>query len=477
MNKKAIFINTASQIAVRFLTLALTLVSIKLLANYIGAVGLGQYNTITTYINFFIVFADLGLFSVTVREIAKKPEDEKKIISNVFVVRLFSALLASLIAILIVLFTGYDSTIKLGVLISSGFLLFNLLGSVYDIILQYRLKMQYSALAEFLSKALSILALFVIIRLGGGFLLIMTTVALYGFLIYIFKWTFARRFIIFKPKYNKEISRWIFGLSWPIGVVFIMNNIFMKLDTLMLFVMKGAAAAGLYTVAYKVLEVTAFFGAYFASSLKPTISKLIENDKKAVADIIRKALYITVFIAAPITLVSVAFSTEIILFLSSPEFLMAGRALILLGLTLPLVFIDVLLSEILIANDERKLLIKIFIFIVILNFVLNLILIPTYSFMGAALATLISEIVLMVINIRATKKIIPYSFDSLGMLKILTVSILSITLAFSIKQIPLHFLILMAITLVAYGLLAFIFRIFSKETFLELFSINKKDLV
>lgn len=468
-DKKAIFINTASQIIVRVATLVFALVSIKLLTNYLGTAGTGEYNTITTYINFFIVIADLGLFSVAVREIARKPMEEKKIISNVFTLRLITALVASAIAIVIVYFTEYDRNIKLGTLFAAGFLFFNLLSSVYDVVLQTRLKMQFSALAEFLSKLVSLIALYIIIQNSGSFLLVISTVSFSGILIFFFKWLFSLRYIRFSAKYDAKIINWIFSASWPIGIVFILNNLFFKIDTLLLFAMKGAAAVGIYAVAYKVLEVTIFAGSYFASALKPSLSKYIISDKTKVANILSKSFLIMLFISMPVAVISIVYAKEIILFLSNEEFVSGSGALILLSATLPFVYLDVLLGEILIASDERKLLIKIAVFVLALNLILNFLLIPRYSFMGAALVTLISEIVLVGINIHYTKKIIDYRINYLGSSKILMVSLLTFIFGYFIKSLTsVHFLIQMLILLLVYILFAHSFNLISVKTAKEI---------
>ena len=463
--KRAIFVNTASQVLVRFVTLAFTLISIKLLSNYLGTAGVGNYNTITTYINFFIVIADLGLFSVAVREISKKPDDEKKILANVFYLRLITAIIASLIAIIIVYFTQYSHDIKLGTTIATLFLFFNLASSAYDMALQYRLKMQFSALAEFLSKLVTLVALYIIIRMQGSFLWITATIALSGFLIYILKWLFSVKFIKVWPAYDKKIADWIFQMAWPLGIVFIANNLFFKLDTLMLFVIKGSVEVGIYSVAYKVLEVTIFIAAYFSSALKPTISKEIHSNKIALAKIIEKSLLVLFLAAAPITIVCIAFSKDIILFLSNMEFIGGANALIVLAITLPLIYLCMLFSEILIANDSRKLLIKISAFILIFNFLINLAIIPLYSFMGAAYTTLLSEIVLFGIMIYYTKKIVPFSIGYGSLTKPLLLFVLTLLSAFLIKQfIPINFLILIAMVIGIYFLWSYLLGIIQIKT-------------
>lgn len=453
-SKKAVFINTASQIIVRVVTLAFALISIKLLANYLGPSGIGNYNTIVTYVNFFIVIADLGLFAATVREVSKNPDQEKKIVSNVFLLRLISALVATVIAILIAFATSYPSEIKMGVLIATGYLFFNLLASVYDMVLQYRLKMQYSALAEFLSKLITLSALYLLIVNHFGFVWIVGTVSLSGILIFLFKWIFAKKFLSVSPAYDKKIFNWIFSISWPLGLVFIVNNLYFKLDTLMLFSIKGAEAVGIYSVAYKVLEVTVFVAGYFAASLKPTISRYIQNSKDRLGEIISKSIMVLIVLVIPITAISVAYSREIIIFLSNEDFASGSKALILLAFALPLIFIDTLLGEILIANDARKLLIRASIFILLFNFLTNLIFIPLYSFMGAAFTTILSELVLLGINIYYTKKIISYKLDFGALFKSALLFVLTLIFAFMIKRLEINFLFLIAISVLFFVLMS-----------------------
>ena len=473
MDKKAVFINTASQVVVRFITLAFTLISIKLLTNYLGTYGVGQFNTITTYINFFIVIADLGLFSVTVREISKNPKNEQNIISNVFCIRLISALAATAIAIGLVFLTGYDINIKYGVIIATGFLFFNLLASVYDMILQYRLKMQFSATAEFLSKLISLGALIIIIRMNGNFLWVVTTIAITGISIFFFKYLFARKYVKFTPKLDRKLASWIFNLAWPLGIVFIVNNLFIKIDTLLLFAIKGATAVGIYSVSYKVLEVTAFIGSYFSSALKPSISENISSNKDKVAKIVEKSIFIMIFAAIPITVSCVIYSKEIILFLSNADFISGGVALIILAFALPLIYLVTLFAEILIANDERKLLIKISVIILALNVTMNLILIPKFSFVGAAITTLSSQFALFISYLIYARRIVKFGANLTRISKLLAVGLLTLILGYMISLTSLYFLVSIGIIVIIYGLLNHYLEIVNFKQIKELVSNDK----
>lgn len=455
--KKAIFMNTASQVVVRIAGLFFTLISVKLISNYFGTIGTGEFNTISTYTSFFIVFADLGLFSVTVREVVKNPSKEKQIIANVFVVRLITALIAAIAAAVIVFLTGYNSDIKLGTLIAAGFIFFNLLSSIYDVILQTRLQMQFSALAEFISKLVTLIALTLIVHYHGSFLYLAGTITLNGALILIIKWFFARRFLAFGPAYNPKVALWITNLAWPMGIVFILNNLYFKIDTLILFITKGAAEVGIYSVAYKVLEVTTFVGSYYANALKPLFSRNITDNKIYLANIVRKSATVMLLLSLPITILGAAFPKEIILFLSNSEFTPGSTTLVILTFALPLIYLDTLLGEILVASDERRLLMKIAIFILSFNFLANLLIIPHYSYLGAGVTTVISEFLLLLINLHYTRKIVHYRLDWQKITLIVVASLIMLIFALLIRHLKLHFLILMAISSIVYVLAIYAF--------------------
>ena len=69
---------------------------IKVLTNYLDIAGYGLYSKIYNYLSIFAVIADLGLYTITVRELTKHEDDQKmveKISSNVLTLRTVSGIL------------------------------------------------------------------------------------------------------------------------------------------------------------------------------------------------------------------------------------------------------------------------------------------------------------------------------------------------------------------------------------------------
>lgn len=433
--------NTLVQIIGRVFISALSLVSIKLITNYLGAEGTGFYNTIITYCSFAIVIADFGLFSVAVREVSKDPSQKRKLLSNIFAIRFISAIVITLLAIFIGFSTNYSNEIKYGILVASLFPVFNLTGSVYDMLFQYKLEMQKVVLAELISKIITVIFMFVIISSHLGYYAIVSSVSLAAVLNFSIKLYLSKKELPFQIKFDRDIINPIIKMALPLGAVFIVNNIYFKIDTLILFFYKGAVDVGIYAVSYRVLETTLFAGSFLSSSLKPLLSVSVEKDKEKAERALSQAIIFLLFMASMITVICVTFPKEIILFLSNKEFLGGAKSLVILGFASVFIYVGGIFGEILIAKDMRKTLVKTSVFILLFNILLNIILIPRYSYIGAAWTTLISEIVLITISYIITSRVIKVRMDVMQIFKLLIIALASSLLGFFIKKTGVYFLV------------------------------------
>jgi hypothetical protein len=69
---RRVAVNTAAQVAGRVIILGLAAVSIAIVTRYLGPTLYGRYALALAYIGLFGVLADVGLFTIVVREISKR---------------------------------------------------------------------------------------------------------------------------------------------------------------------------------------------------------------------------------------------------------------------------------------------------------------------------------------------------------------------------------------------------------------------
>ena len=448
--------NTVLQIIGRVVVLIISLGSIKLVTNYIGPEGNGYYNTIITFLTFFITLGELGLFSVGVREISKHPEEKEKILGNILTIRFLTALLAVLISIAVVMFTHYSPMIKYGVMVAALFPFFNLLSSIYDMYFQFKLDMQKVALAEVISRIIAFLTILAAFVFNLGFYVVVFSVSLNAVSMFLIKWLYARKDIKINFKYDKKTINWILKASLPLGIVFIVNNIYFKLDTLILFYIKGAAEVGIYAVAYRVLETTVFAASFLSYSMKPLLSTSVEDQKELSGRVVSKGLNFLLFMSLVITVASIPFAKSIIIFLSNSEFQAGAGALVILSLASILIYQNVLVTEVMIAKDMRKKMIFMSLTVLIFNFVSNVILIPKYSFIAAAWTTFASEVLLFSIGYYFIHQVLPIKIDFVRTFKLIFVALISIALGFILQSTGLNFLISLLTTVGFYLLFSYL---------------------
>ncbi len=466
--------NTIVQIVGRIIVLAISLFSMKLITNYLGTSGTGYYTTVITYLSFAIVIADFGLFNVIVREISKDSQNSKKLLANAFTLRLISSVLITLLAVGVVFLTDYSKEIKLGVVAASLFPIFNLLSSVYDMLFQYRLRMHNVVYSEVISKIITILLIIITVHYNLGYYVIVLTVGINAILIFVIKALFSGSDLPLSFRFDKKIMIEIAKMSLPLGLVFIVNNIYFKVDSLLIFKFKGAVDVGIYAVAYRVLETTLFAGSYLSSSLKPLLSVSLENDHERAKKAIGQAITYLVFMGLAVAIICLTFPREIILFLSNEQFLGGQTALMILGVTSVFVYISSIFGEILIARDFRKKMIIVSSFILVFNILLNLYLIPRYSYNGAASATLISEILLIFISWLAIRKSVAINLDLVRIFKLILISTGLVTLGIYVRTLNVNFLFNITILMALYFAISYASNAIPRSSFDNFLSSYKR---
>lgn len=160
MPNKKIYTNTLAQIAGKIITALISIFLIKLLTSYLDVAGYGLYSKIYNFLSIFAVIADLGLYTITVRELTKYADDKvmiEKISGNILSLRTISGFLIIFLSLSIAPFlAGYNSSKALfGILIVGFFTLTGLINSSLMSYLQAILRTEFSLIANTCGKLLT----------------------------------------------------------------------------------------------------------------------------------------------------------------------------------------------------------------------------------------------------------------------------------------------------------------------------------
>ena len=397
MLARKIAYNTLVSVGARIIGLALSLITLGFLTRYLGQAGYGQYATALAFLYVFSVFADVGLYSICIREISRPGADEKKIASVAFTIRFSVSLLVFVAAPVAALLFPYSAATKIAILIGAAGYWFMSSQQVMVGIFQKYLRMDKVAIAEFLSRVFQLGLVVYFIKEDMGLLYLVAAFVGGAFLNFALVYFFAQKHIPLKLDFDFSYWKKILKQSLPLGIATVLTMIYFKLDTVMLSVLKSEADVGIYGLAYKILESLLFFPAVFIGLMMPLMSKYALAAKEKFKQITQKALDVLLIFTVPLVIGILFLSPKVIYLIAGSQFAASAGVLSILILATGIIYLAVLFSNMIIALEKQKALAYAYGIGALINVAANLIYIPKYSYYGAAATTLFTELVVTAI--------------------------------------------------------------------------------
>lgn len=399
----------------RVLEMAIVFVTIKLTTTYLGLSGFGDYGTVLAFVYIFSVLGDFGLYSIVVRDISLAGADESRIVSGAFSIRMLLGGIVLGSAYFFSLLFPYSPVVRDGILIAAAGYWFLNGVQVLMGVFQKHLLMDRVAVAEIMGRLVQFVGIVLAVRYDLGFMFVISTVFWGAVLNFFLVIIYARKLVRIRFNLDMELWRDMLRRSFPLAVSAILVLIYFKLDTIFLSVMKGSDAVGIYSLAYKIMENLIFFPSMVVGLTMPLMSRSASEDREQFVSIMQRTLNFLLVAIVPIVLGIFAVSDKLIRLLSEPAFAAAAPVLDILTLALACIFLGALFSNAIIALKRQKDLAYIYACGAVFNVAVNLVVIPRYSYFGAAFSTLATEFLvtaLMILAIYRDIKTLP-SFANL----------------------------------------------------------------
>lgn len=374
----------------KVVTALLGLATFALLTRHLGPSGFGSFRIVPIYLGSAVIFANLGLDVIVLREISRVGADQSRILGNAVAMR-FGALVAVLASATGLAFLlPYDAVVKRGILIGSlafvGISGNHLLVGVF----QEKLKQWQSAFAEILGAAAMLGLVGIVVWTGGGVIASVWSMVVSSLISFALAWRFAGRLIPFRMRLEPEVWKTLGAAGLPLAGSQILTLIYFHLDTLLLSLLKPPADVGLYGVARKFLEIVITLALAFAGLTMPFLARHASSGK-AFGRTLASALDVTAIGSIGALILCLRFADEIAVFVGGPEFLAAGAAIRILSLAMPVVATGTLLRIAVAALDRQRAMLRADCVAVVVGLTAYLVLIPRFSYIGAAWGTLVTE--------------------------------------------------------------------------------------
>jgi len=384
--------NAGWLIGERLLSGVLAITVTAAVARHLGPAEFGVLSFALSLVLLFATFWTLGLSGLVVRELVREPGRHAELIGTITGLRVLGGLLAVVAALTLTVLLGTDSQTRLAVAILAVGVLTLYAFDGIDFWLQAQVRSRNAVIAR-----TAALAVGSAINIG----LIVVDASLMAFIVAAaLEYALAGVGLLFvyvrlggQPRswrFSGSLARGLLATSWPLILSGVANAINLRVDQLMLGIMKGPEAVGTYAAAARLSEVWYFVPIAIAASVFPAMVRAHAGGHSSFEQWMGRLYDLMIALALPIAILVSVFSTPLISLLYGPSYAGSAPILAIHVWAGPFVFLGAALSRWLIAEDRLRFSLVRHGTGATVNIVLNLVLIPPLGGIGAAIATLVS---------------------------------------------------------------------------------------
>jgi O-antigen/teichoic acid export membrane protein len=370
---------------------ALSMLVVLVLSRMLGAEGLGRYTVATTFLGFMTAVTPLGLNAFLMREGARELDTFPKVFANTVALTVAVSVVAALCFPLIGFWLNYDDLTRQALTVVSLAVVPATLLTLCDAIFIARHRSVYIGIYTIAD---------LLVRVGLALLLLLwgyNIVAVLGALVaaqFVALAAAARlsgklgvplRLNVDMPTVRRLLSATPTFLS-----ISIFATLFWQIDVIMLSAFSGMREVGLFGAAYRVLDLVRILPQSLCMAVYPLVSRAAVDDREEVRRIGTATLRVLWMATIPIVVGGTILAGPLLAFIVGEEFRAAGMVLaVLLWTAIPYTLVRYY-SYVIVAANRERIDLALNVGLAAVNIALNLVLVPSYGAMGAAVSTLIS---------------------------------------------------------------------------------------
>ena len=380
----------------QIITLILGFLYIVYIARYLGTSGFGILSFAIAFTGIFVVLVDLGLNMLTVREVSRDKSLAGKYLGNTIAIKIILALITLSLIFLVVNIVKYpQETVNVVYLIGFS-VIFRSFSGIFYSIFQANEKMEYQSYGQIINSFLMFTGVLIVGYYGLGlyafasvYFAVSVVVFIYSF--FICCWKFAL------PKLEINLSFWRFIIieALPFAFTSIFVLIYYYMDTVMLSILipNSNSIIGWYSAAYRIVMPLSFIPAIFFTSVFPVMANFYEKSENSLKFAFERSIKYMVIFGIPIATGISLLAGKIVLLVYGISYFPSVIALQILIWSVPLIFIDSAFAYLFSSMNKQATVAKIMGIVAFFNIFLNIILIPFYSYIGASIVMVCSDLI------------------------------------------------------------------------------------
>ncbi|MFA4871578.1 MAG: flippase [Patescibacteria group bacterium] len=443
-------------------------------ARMIGVANTGRLSFALGFTTIFAMFLDFGLTQILIRESARDKEKSQKYLAAAIGLKLFGSVLIYGLAVLIINLMNYPILIKQLVYLSGIVMILDSFTLSFYGVLRGNHNLKFESLSVILNQLIIVITGVIVIKLQLGLIFLIGAYLMGSAFNFIYSLVLlkVKLRLSTKIKFEWAIIKELLMLSLPFAIAGIFVRLYSAMDIVLLSKLTNDQAVGWYSAAYKVAFALQFVGVASLASIYPAFCAYFRTSKELLAKTFTKIMYYLMVLSFPLAVGVLTIADKIIVPIFGQQYANSIPPLQILILSLPLAFLSFPVGAMLNACNKQTVNTVILGITAGVNIILNLLLIPYLSYIGSAVAALLSYFVLFGAGIFFVNKIVSYDkkylMVSLG--KIL-VSCLAMGIVVMYLKNYIHFSAVIIFGVFVYLAVLYAIKGFVKNDFYQIFTL------
>lgn len=394
MSQPSIKKNFAYKSVLTLSTYLINFITFPYVARVLGVERIGLVNFVDNTVNYFLLFATMGVGLLGVREIAAVKEDKKRrdqVYSNVLALNLLFTLVSLGIYLLCIAtipkLRQYDELFYIG----TAKILFTvfLVEWYFTGVENFR----YITLRSILIKVLYIISVFLFVRDTSDYRLYFILTVGVVVLNALINQFYIRRFVRIRWR-DIQLFKYL-KQNVTLGIYTLMTSMYLTFNVMYLGLVSNNTEVGYYTTAFKLYSVVLGFFSAFTNVMLPRMSSLLANgEKDRFQELVNRSFSVMSTCCIPLILCSMIMAPQIVYILSGPGY---EGAILPMRIIMPAAFAvgvaQVLAIQVLMPMKKDKVLLMASIIGAVVSLLINLLVVPSVASVGSAIVLVCSEAV------------------------------------------------------------------------------------
>ena len=438
-----------------------------LVGRYLGIVELGKYSFALSFVMMFSVFVDMGIFTVSVRDLSQEPKNAPMYLGNLIVLKSIISIGIIVIGSCLTYILPWSQDTFLICFLFFFFIVIDSLSFVLRMVFRSHESFWYEMVSDLGGKLLSISLVVMVIFNHGNLYYVVSSLIIGGIGTFVLGFYFIqRRFFIIYLRFDYSFCRSILVRSSPLVVSWLFISIYNNIDKILIKYFWGNEELGQYSISLLLSNILQMLPIVFSGLLLPRMCWYYEKDRNILENfmsVMLKASLALSFLSAGFFYCYSVYFCSIFFRLQGTPLLNASVCLRILAWAQIPIFLYTIMNNLFICANAQRTLALLSSWTCIISLLLFPVMIRFLGIFGAAFAYLILHVALLIITFLSIDRHLLTVRNAFELKKFVPASFCAILTFIAIKSYTIHGAYILS--LFTYFCLLYIMRFISDSDF------------